>query len=106
MSASFDSPWEERTRRDDVPSRPDRDVIARRVDAGTVLIHLGTNRIYEMNATGTRIWELLRSGCNAAGIRSQLQREFAVEEAEADRAIEETLDLLVRENLIDLRSTH
>ncbi len=86
--------------------RPDRQVIARRVDAGTVLIHLGTNRIYELNATGTRIWELLDAGCDAEGIRAQLQQEFDVEGQEAGRAIDETFALLFREGLIDSGSTH
>ncbi len=86
--------------------RPNPDVISRRVDAGTILIHLRTNRIYELNATGTRIWELLGSGCTAASIRTCLQQEFEVEEAEADRAIDETLGLLMRENLLDAGSMH
>jgi len=86
--------------------RPDRNVIARRVDAGTILIHLRTNRIYELNATGTRIWEMLGSGCDTAGMCSTLRQEFDVEEAEADRAIEETLAMLLAEGLIDSGSTH
>ncbi len=86
--------------------RPHRQVIARRVDAGTVLIHLGTNRIYELNATGTRIWELLNAGCDAAAIRTQLQKEFDVEGPQAGQAIEDTFALLFQENLIDSGSTH
>ncbi len=81
--------------------RPNPDVIARRVDAGTVLSHLRTNQIYELNATGSRIWELLGSGCTVAGIRGHLQEEFEVGEAEADEAIREMLDLFRREGLID-----
>lgn len=83
--------------------RPAPDVIARRIDNGTVLIELKTNKIYELNATGTRIWEMLGAGATVAEMQAGLQREFEVEAAEAARAIEETLARLSDEGLVQVR---
>ncbi len=80
--------------------RPDPDVIARRIDAGTVLINLRNNRIYELNATGSRIWELLVAGQGVAQIQAAHEQEFEVGTAEAADAIAETLANLSREGLV------
>ncbi len=100
MSKEADSPH--RPGAPEAPAmRPARDVIARRVDTGTILIHLRTNRIYELNGTGARIWELLAQGRTAADMRSLLQQEFDVGDTEAARAIEDTFAMLSREGLIE-----
>ncbi len=80
--------------------RQANDVVARRVDDATVLIHLQTNKIYELNSTGSRIWELVGEGRDAAAIRKQLVQEFEVDEAEVARAVEETLTRLMDEGLV------
>ena len=54
--------------------QPDPDVISRRIDAGTVLINLRTNKIYELNATGSRIWELLKDGRTVAEMQAALEQ--------------------------------
>jgi len=80
--------------------RPDPDVISRRIDAGTVLINLRTNKIYELNTTGSRIWELLKEGRTVGEIEATLQQEYEVEAAEAADAIRETLGRLAGEGLV------
>lgn len=102
MSTGGESPREAQSA-DAGEMRPARQVVARRVDAGTVLIHLRTNRIYELNVTGSRIWELLREGCDSGTIQTRLLQEFEVDEAEARRAIEDTLTSLAAEGLIERR---
>ena len=69
-------------------------------DAG-VLVHLRTNRIFEVNATGLRIWELAREGRTIEEIEAKLRGEFDVEPA---RLRAELLDLVTeftREGLIE-----
>ena len=44
--------------------RPNPEVIAKRLDQTTVLVDISTSRIFELNETGTRIWELLGQGLN------------------------------------------
>jgi hypothetical protein len=45
-----------------------------------------TNRIYELNRTGTRFWELLSAGYTQAEIEQLMLQEFGV--AEDDLAVE------------------
>ncbi len=82
---------------------PDPDVVARRIDDGTVLINLRTNRIYELNTTGTRIWELLGEGGDRTAIVEQLLQEFDVEADAAGQAVDDTLEQLAREGLLKER---
>jgi hypothetical protein len=79
---------------------PDPDVVARRIDNGAVLINLRTNRIYELNTTGTRIWELLGEGGDRAAIVEQLLQEFDVEADAAAQAVDDTVEQLQREGLL------
>jgi len=73
--------------------RPSSDVVARRLDRAGVLVHLPTNRIFELNETGMRIWELLGASEPVAGIVATLVREFDVD---PERATREVSDLLRR----------
>ena len=63
------------------------DVVARRLDDEVVLVHLGTNRIYSLNPTGARFWELLTEGVAPADIVGRLCAEFAVEPEEVEREV-------------------
>ena len=56
--------------------RPSSDVIGERLGDEFVLIHLRTNRMYELNHTAARIWELLDGGYDRAGIENRLLDEF------------------------------
>ncbi|HUS13544.1 MAG TPA: PqqD family protein [Chloroflexia bacterium] len=59
--------------------RPHPDVVAQRMGDRVVLVHLRNNRIYELNRTGARYWELLAGGSSPQAIHSQLAAEFAVD---------------------------
>jgi hypothetical protein len=76
-----------------VALRPAADVVASRLDLQTVLVHIPTNRIFELNETGTRVWELLGQGLEPDAILSHLVDEYEVQE---DRAAAELDDLLHR----------
>lgn len=79
----------------EVPRRltVDPDVVAERVGDSVVLVHLETNRIYELNPTAARVFELLREGKDRAAIEAVLLEEFAVEPA----ALAANLDVLLAE---------
>ena len=62
----------------DVPFTPPSDLIARRVGDTMVLIRLNTNRIYELNATGARIWELIDTPRDVEAVCRVLQDEYDV----------------------------
>jgi hypothetical protein len=80
------------TRRD-TALRLNPDVIAKRLDQAIVLVHIATNRIFELNETGARVWELLGQGLDADRIARHLIDEFDVDDV---RAADELKDLLMQ----------
>lgn len=76
------------------------DAVANRMGDQIVVVHVGTDRIFELNSTAARIWDLLSEGRNRSEIERVLSEEFNVSEAEAARQIEELLKSLVSENII------
>lgn len=75
-------------------------VVARRLGEETVLVHLATNRIYNLNATATRLWELTRAGHTPEQICARLTCEFDVDAATLEREVEGTLRDLVDHGLL------
>jgi len=78
--------------------RPNPDVIARRLGDGAVLVHLPTNRVFELNDTGMRVWELAGEGLAQAELLDRLATEFALDDA-ARRDVADLIDRLRREGL-------
>jgi hypothetical protein len=79
---------------------PAPDVLSRRVADETVLVDLATNRIFSLNATGARLWELLSDGIQPSEARETLLAEFDVAEEELAAEIESFCALLEREQLV------
>jgi hypothetical protein len=65
-----------------------------------VLVQLKTNRIYSLNKTGARLWELLSSGCSREAIERQLLDEFDVDEAQLRQEVDTQLAELTQEGLL------
>jgi hypothetical protein len=80
--------------------RPSGDVIARRLDQDSVLVHIQTSRIFELNATGTRVWELLGEGLNVDRIVLRLVDEFEVDQAQAAKEVEALVGRLRADGLL------
>ena len=80
--------------------KPDPDVICRGLGDSAVLLHLGTNQIFELNATGYRIWQLLAEGVPREEMPARLVREFDVPAERLDREIAELLAELSSRKLI------
>jgi hypothetical protein len=79
-------------------------VVARRVGQTAVLVHLGSNRIYELNDTGARIWELASEGATVEGLIDRLEREFDVDRGQLASEVAVIVNDLVREGLFEDRS--
>jgi Coenzyme PQQ synthesis protein D (PqqD) len=84
----------------EVLPRPVPDVAYRELEGEMVLVHLGTNRIYSLNETGARFWELLAAGNERAEIERLLLAEFDVRPAELRQEIESMLGALAEEGLV------
>jgi hypothetical protein len=80
--------------------RPQPDVVSRRLDEQTVLVNLRTNRIFELNRTGARLWDLLGEGSSESQIVEGLLAEFEVPQEQLEREVRELLDSLLDEGLI------
>lgn len=82
--------------------RPSPHVVSSRLGDAGVLVHLKTNQIFELNATGVRIWELIVEGRAFEGIVGVLGAEFS---EDADRVRHEVTELVLalqREGLVDV----
>jgi len=84
----------------DMALRPNSDVIAKRLDQVSVLVHIPTNRIFELNETGSRVWEMIGEGLNTDQIIQRLADEFDVEEARVADEVNELLTRLRNESLL------
>ena len=80
--------------------RPDPSVLAKRVDDEIVLVHLETNRIYELNRTAAFLWDALGAGSTPAELEQQLTLEFDVDPEQLAREIDELLTRFTSERLI------
>jgi Coenzyme PQQ synthesis protein D (PqqD) len=80
--------------------KPVDDVVYRELNGEVVLVHLGTDEIYALNETGSRLWELLTAGQDRVAIRAQLLEEFDVEPAILDAEIDALLVELADAGLV------
>jgi hypothetical protein len=83
--------------------RPNPDVVAQRMGDQIVLVHLATNRIYDLNVTAARLWELLTSGHSLGEAQAQLLQEFEVEPEALAREIESAVRLMLERQLVTVR---
>ena len=79
--------------------RPAPDVVARRLGDSAVLVRLTTNRIYELNVTAARIWELLDRGWTRDALVDHLSEEFKVAAPIIARDVDALLGMLHAEGL-------
>lgn len=80
--------------------KPDQDVVSERVGDDLVLVHLGTNEIFALNATGARFWELLIKGESREAIEVQLLSEYDVSPDTLAAEIDAMLAELARQKMV------
>jgi Coenzyme PQQ synthesis protein D (PqqD) len=76
------------------------DVISQRLGDSGVLVNVRTGRMFELNVTGIRVWELVSSGCAAEHMVRRLTEEFTGDEADVRAETAALIDELVREGLL------
>ena len=67
------------------------DVVARRLGESAVLIRMRTSRIYQLNETGARIWELLEQDASRDAVLDALLNEFDVSREDAASALDDLI---------------
>jgi hypothetical protein len=81
--------------------RHSADAVFNRLGDGGVVVNLRTNRIFELNATGMRAWELIGGGHTREEIERQLEDEFDAGPDRVRRELEQLMAELAREGLVD-----
>jgi hypothetical protein len=76
------------------------DVLFQRLENDAVLLHMKTDRFYNLNRTGTRFWELLSEGHELVHIQEQMLREFDVEPGILEKEIKDMVASLEKEDLL------
>lgn len=83
-----------------VDLRPHADVVWRRLEDEVVLVQLQTNRIYSLNATAARAWELLSAGADRSEIERALLDEFEVDAGDLCSSLDDLLQRLSEADLV------
>ena len=76
------------------------DVIAQRLGDETILVHLDTNLMFDLNRTASRLWELAQCRLTRRQIEAQLLDEFAVDAPDLTRDVDQLLLALQDRKLI------
>jgi len=89
------------TPRQDSRYQANPDAVYNRLGDSAVVVNMRTNRIYELNRTGARFWELLCAGHDLEKLQQLMLQEFDVTESELAIEIEAMLASLQKEGLIE-----
>lgn len=81
---------------------PDPDVVTQRLEDELIVVHLRTNRIFVLNQTGARFWELLTSGLARSEIEDRLLREFEIGENDLRGEVDDFVVALSSEELVSV----
>ena len=76
-------------------------VVAQRLGDEMVLIHPKTDRIFLLNRTGARVWELLSDQLDLDGTQEKLRQEFGGDPDQIRRDVEQLVFSLTKEQFID-----
>ena len=83
--------------------RPSNEVVSRKLGDRSVVVNLRTNRIYELNRTASRVWDLLEAGSARTELEAVLLEEFDVQQSVLSQEVDRMLGQLSAEGLIDER---
>jgi hypothetical protein len=80
--------------------RSSPDALATRVGDEIVLVDLRTDRIYSLNRTAARIWELMCEDCDRTEVERRMLDEFEVSPAELAEAIDDLIASMTQDGLL------
>lgn len=79
---------------------PSQHAVESRVGEETVLLHLENATYYGLDATGTRIWELLKEGVRPPAICRAIADEYAVTLAQVEEDARRFLGDLIAHSIV------
>jgi hypothetical protein len=77
------------------------DIVTRRLGDLLVVVSLSSNRIFELNHTGARVWEMMTSGFDEPRAVAALTEEFDVTPESALQEVRALRAQLIEEGLIE-----
>ena len=80
--------------------RSSPDALATRVGEEIVLVDLRTDRIYSLNRTAARIWELMCADCDRIEVERRMLDEFDVTPDQLAEAIDELVVSMTQDGLL------
>lgn len=80
--------------------QPSPDVLWQRLDDEVIVMQLKTDRIFSLNPTGARFWELLAGGMKLAALLEEMGKEFDVTPEVLATEVDGMLALLIGEQLL------
>ena len=80
--------------------RSSPDALATRAGDEIVLVDMKTDRIYSLNRTAARAWELLCADCDRGEVERRMLAEFDVTQGELAEAIDELVVSLTQNGLL------
>jgi hypothetical protein len=80
--------------------RSSLDALATRVGDEIVLVDLRTDRIYSLNRTAARIWELMCADCDRAEVERRMLEEFDVPPGQLAEAIDDLVVTMAQDGLL------
>jgi hypothetical protein len=97
-----------RARSSATPGRPRRgaafqvsaEVVSRRLGEEVILVNLKTDRVYALNPTAARLWELLAARRSVASIERKLAEEFSADGAKLSRDVAKLVATLRAKKLV------
>ncbi len=81
--------------------RPSPQAIETALGAETVILHLGNDTYYGLDAVGTRIWAGLKDGVGLPTLRDRIAGDFAVDPARVEADMRRFLGDLLAHDLVD-----
>lgn len=76
------------------------DALATRVGDEVVVVDLKTDKIYSLNRTAARIWELICADCDRAEVERRMLEEFDVTPGQLVQAIDELVTSMTQDGLL------
>lgn len=76
------------------------DVVLERIEDSVIAVHLGTDRIVELNETAGRLLELIREGMTGAQAVDVLAAEYDAPREEIAGNVASTVAVLVAEQIV------
>jgi coenzyme PQQ synthesis protein D (PqqD) len=71
--------------------RTSPDTACAAVPGGAVIIHLGSNRYFSLNATAALVWSRLDAGEHSTAIAAALMHDFRIDDETAQNAVSRTI---------------